>query len=97
MQIRTVGLAKLLLAVGLAGVLAAAAARYPIPQRAEAVVTVSGPTDNAAAGDAVMSLASQAFKQASLTSVTKMDRSPRAADSPAFKVAFTCMMSGSLG
>jgi 1-aminocyclopropane-1-carboxylate deaminase/D-cysteine desulfhydrase-like pyridoxal-dependent ACC family enzyme len=62
MQIRAVGLVKILLAVGLAGTLTAMAARYAIPQRTEAVVTVSGPTDDDDAGDAVMSAATGAFK-----------------------------------
>jgi hypothetical protein len=89
MQIRGLSFAKILLAAGVAGVLAAAGARFAIPARAEAVIAVSGPVNEASARDAVLSLAKQAFKHASLTAVTKQETLPPRNGTPAFSVAFT--------
>jgi hypothetical protein len=51
------------------GLLTLAIAPFAIPDRAVAAITVSGPADAAAAGDAVMAQASSQFRHASLISV----------------------------
>lgn len=88
MRMKTWSFGKIFLAAGVAGVLAAAGARFAIPARSEAVIAVSGPVNEAAARDAVLSLAKQTFKNASLTAVTKQETLPPR-NVPAFSVAFT--------
>jgi hypothetical protein len=87
MQAQTWGFGRILLAAGMLGAVTLAIAHVAIGDRAEAAITVSGPADGTAAGNAVMSLASNQFRHATLASVNKVpDSSERNAS---FTVKFT--------
>jgi hypothetical protein len=88
MRIQTWGFGKILLAAGIVGAATLMIAHFAIPDRAEAAITVSGPADGAAAGNAVMSLASSEFRHAALTSVNKVTDSPQS-NTSFFTVKFT--------
>lgn len=87
MRTQTWSFGRILLAAGILGALTLAIAHFAIGDRAEAAITVSGPADGAAAGNAVMSLASNQFRHATLASVNKVtDSSQR---NTSFTVKFT--------
>jgi hypothetical protein len=88
MQIQTWSFGKILLAAGLLGALTLMIAHFAIPERAEAAITVSGPADDIAAGNAVMSLVSSEFKHAALSSVNKVTDSSQS-NTSSFTVKFT--------
>lgn len=87
MQARTWRFGQILLTAGILGALTMVIAHFAIPDRAEAAVTVTGPADGTAAGDAVMSLASNQFRHATLASVNKVTDSSQGNTS--FTVKFT--------
>jgi hypothetical protein len=78
---------QILLTAGILGALTIVIAHFAIPDRAEAAITVSGPADGTAAGNAVMSLASSQFRHATLASVNKVTDSSQGNTS--FTVKFT--------
>jgi hypothetical protein len=87
MQAQTWRFGRILLTAGILGALTMVIAHFAIPDRAEAAITVSGPADGTAAGDAVMSLASSQFRHATLASVNQVTDSSRRNTS--FTVKFT--------
>jgi hypothetical protein len=87
MRTQTWRFGQILLTAGILGALTIAIAHFAIPDRAEAAITVSGPADGTAAGDAVMSLASSQFRHATLASVNKVTDSSQGNTS--FTVKFT--------
>ncbi len=86
MQAQTWRFGQILLTAGILGALTMVIAHFAIPDRAEVAITVSGPADGTAAGDAVMSLASSQFRHATLASVKMTDSSQ---GNPSFTVKFT--------